>query len=227
MMEDYDLTNGFIHLTANPHWTDWGGHAAQKFTDIYFEFKPNKEIALSELAAGTIDMVDAQFSLLIDEIPLGASYSFVKDGGYQELAINCLHPYLGTGELCPISSPESGKYVRQAINHMFPRDAIANEIWDGHALPGVTPFSQIGVGYDNSLEPYEYSIEIAKSCMEAAGFVYDDIPTSSPPPTTPTTPTTPTSTPPTITVGIPIGTVIGILALLGGSIAVICKRKNE
>ena len=219
-LHDYDGTNGVIHLKANPHWVDWGGHAAQEFTDIYFEFYSNKEGALSALAAGNLDMIDANFSPQLAEIPGTVDYTLVTVPGSQEMSFNCLHPYIGTGELCPIASLDSGKYIRQAISHLIPRQTIVvDDILNGIGNPGVTAFPKGAVGYDDTLLPYEYSIELAKGKMELAGFVYDNT-TTSPPPSTDNITLTPTAS-----IGITFGTIFGILSLLAGTIVLLIKRK--
>ncbi|NHJ86396.1 MAG: hypothetical protein FK734_13110 [Asgard group archaeon] len=202
-LEDYDGTNGVIHLKRNTYFDDWSG-ITPYFEDIYLEFYSNKEGALSALASGAVDMVDAQFSPQLDEIPAGTKYELVEDPGTQEMAFNCLHPYLGTGELCPINALDSGKYIRQAISHMIPREIIVEEILNGLATPGTTACPNVAVGYDATLEPYEYSIEIAKQKMEAAGFVY----------------------PETVVTGIGLYVVMGILALAGASQVFFLNRRK-
>ncbi len=169
-LHDYNETSSVIHLKANTHWTDWGNHTAQKFTDIYFEFFSYKESALSALAAGSLDMVDSQFSPQLSEIPGTVNYTLVTTPSSKEIAFNCMHPYLGTGELCPINSPNSGKYIRQAISHMIPRDVIIEEIYNGIGSPGVTAYPEGAIGFDDTLEPYEYSISLALEHMKLAGF---------------------------------------------------------
>jgi len=179
-LEEYNGTNGVIHLTVNTYYDDWTG-ITPNFDDVYLEFYSNKEGALADLAAGVIDMVDAQFMTRIVEVPAGKTFTLVDDPGTQEMAFNCLHPYLGTGELCPISSPESGKHIRKAISHMIPRDTIVEEIRYGLARPGVTGCPSVAIGFDETLEPYEFDINKAVQHMKAAGF---DI--GFPVPTTPT-----------------------------------------
>ena len=207
---DYDGTNGVIHLKANPHWTDWGGHAPQNFTDIYFEFYSNKEGALSALAAGNIDMVDSQFSPQISEIPVGVKYELVSAPGSQEMAFNNLHPIIGTGELCPISSPESGKHIRKAMSHIIPRQRIIDELAYGPSEPGITPWPKGAIGFDETLKPYEYNRNIALRHMELAGYDVPDEYFSQ-----------------VINMGIGFGTIMGILSLVGGSIYTIYKIKRN
>jgi ABC-type transport system substrate-binding protein len=203
-LEEYDGTNGVIHLVANPYFVDWYD-ADPIFDDIYFEFYSNKDGALSDLASGALDMVDSQFSVQLDEIPTGTVNTLVNDPGTQEMAFNCEHPYLGTGELCPIPGWESGKNIRKAISSMIPREVIVDEILGGLGRPGVTGCPSVAIGFDESLEPYEYSIALAKSYMEAAGFEYV-IPTS--------------------TTGLGLYVVIGILALAGASQVIFLKRRK-
>jgi ABC-type transport system substrate-binding protein len=201
-LEEYDSTNGIIHLTVNEHFADWAD-ITPNFQDLYFIFYDNKEGALSDLAAGTIDMVDAQFVPQLDEIPAGTTYQLIEDPGTQEMGLNCLHPWLGTGENCPIATPESGKNIRAAINHLVPRDIIVEEIMNGLAAPGVTGCPNVAVGFDTTLQPYEYSIALAKEHMEAAGFVYE-----------------------TEVTGLGLFVVIGILGLIGASQVIFLKRRK-
>ncbi|MFW9922548.1 MAG: ABC transporter substrate-binding protein [Candidatus Thorarchaeota archaeon] len=206
MLEEYDSTNGVIHLAANPHFADWYG-SAPKFDDVYFEFYGSKEGALAALAAGEIDMVDAQFSAQLDELDIpGATYTLVEDPGTQEMGLNMEHPQLGTGALCPIAGAESAKHIRKAISHMVPREIIVEEILNGIGAMATTGCPNVAVGYDTTLEPYEYSISIALQHMKDAGY---DV-------TIPTTEIT----------GIGLIVVVGILALAGASQVFFLKRRK-
>jgi len=207
-LEEYDGTNQIIHLTVNPYFDDWSG-VTPNFDDLYFEFYANKEGALSALATGAIDMVDAQFSPQLDEIDIpGVTYELIEDPGTQEMGINMLHPYLGTGELCPIADLASGNHIRKAISHMVPRDVIVEEILDGIGAPGITGMPDVAVGFDDTLEPYEYSVELALDHMKAAGFTIIDAPE------------------PTETTGIGLAVLMSILALAGASQVFFLKRRK-
>ena len=155
-------------------------------------------------------MVDSQFSPLLIEIPGFLDYTLVTVPSYKELAFNCKHPYLGTGELCPISDPDSGKYIRQAISHLVPRDTIISEIYNGIGSPGITAYPEGVIGFDDSLEPYEYSICLASEHMGLAGF---DI----------SCPNIGSS----VNVGLGIKTILGILAFIGGSIQITTKIRKK
>ena len=148
-------------------------------------------------------MVDAQFTPKIAEVPAGAVYTLAEDPGTQEIGINMMHPYLGTGELCPIAGPESAKHIRKAISHMVPREIIISEILEDLGAPGVTGMPNVAVGFNEDLEPYEYSIARALQHMKDAGFNVE-----------------------TTVVGVGLFVVMSILALAGASQIIFLKRRK-
>ncbi|NHJ49386.1 MAG: hypothetical protein FK733_16470 [Asgard group archaeon] len=168
-LHTYNGTTGTIRLTRNDYYDDWTG-VTPYFDDIYFEFYSNKEGALEALVNGEIDMVDAQFRPQLEEVPAGTKYELVKEDGYQEMALNMMHPYFGTGALCPIAGEESARYVRKAMSHCVPREMICEELFSGLAEPGVTACPSIATVYNTSLEPYEYNLALALEYMKGAGY---------------------------------------------------------
>jgi len=170
MLDNYDATNGIIHLVKNPHFTDWYGKDPG-FDDAYLQFYGSKEGALAALAAGDVDMVDAQFSPQFDEIDIpGVSYELIEDPGTQEMGLNMLHPWFGTGELCPIAGEKSANAIRKAISHIVPREIIVEEILNGLGAPATTGCPNVAIGYNTALEPYKYDINLALHYMKDAGF---------------------------------------------------------
>ncbi len=170
MLEEYNSTKEVIHLAANQHFADWFG-TNPGFDDIYFEFYSSKESALAALTAGSVDMVDARFSPQLVELNLpNVTYILVEGPTTSEMAINMEHRILGTGALCPIAGPESAKHIRKAISHMVPREIISKEITDGLSVPATTGCPKAAIGYNHSLIPYEYNIELAKYHMAQAGY---------------------------------------------------------
>lgn len=206
---DCSSNNETIHLKANPYWTNWGGHSPQKFTDIFFHHYSTKESALAALATDNVDMVDSNFDTELDEVPENADYTKVTSLSTTEIAFNCLHPYLGTGEFCPISSPDSGKYIRRAISHVIPRDLINADYFDGLGEPGVTAWPKGTIEFDDTLEPYEYDIELALSYMELAGFDIDESNVGT-----------------SVNIGLRLETILGILSFIGGGIVFFNKKRR-
>ena len=80
------------------------------------------------------------------------------------------HPIMGTGELTPLESKEGAKLIRKAISHAIPRDSIIEHLFEGIAAPGTSPVADSCVGYNESMEPYVYDLELAIDLMEQAGY---------------------------------------------------------
>lgn len=218
----YDDINSIIHLKKNPYFDDWYGKEPG-FDDIYFEFKGSKEYTLAALAAGDIDMVDAHFSPQLDEIDIpGISYEVVTGPSFEEIGVNMEHPWIGTGELCPIVGPESAKHVRKAISHAIDRSYISDEIYNGLATPAITPYPSTAVGFNDRLTPYAYNLEWSLWHMAQAGF---NVNTTFIPPNISLPPLTPTNTDATLNFNLSIFTFISILTLIGGSIILLRRRR--
>jgi len=171
-LEEYDGTNGIIHLKKNPYHCNFTNFNDPYFDNIKFDYYSNKESAITALLVGTIDMVDAQFSVSKDDISeYDLHYSLAIDPGYREMAINNQHPVFGSGELCPIAGPDSARYVRKAISHIMDRQKLIDDYYTyWFASPAATSYPKIAPGYDDKLLPDKFSIEIAQHYMELAGY---------------------------------------------------------
>lgn len=167
----YNETDNIIHLKKNPYYCNLSSANDPYFEDVYFRYYEKLNNALSDLANKKNDMVGAYYYWDFDLTEIvNTTYEYVKTTQTREFAINNEHPYLGTGDLCPIAGRLSAKHIRKAISYLIPRVTIVNEILDFNAVPGVTPVSESAVGFDEILEPYNYSIETARNEMELAGF---------------------------------------------------------
>ncbi|MGC5170042.1 ABC transporter substrate-binding protein [Microbacterium sp. DT81.1] len=62
--------------------------------------------------------------------------------------------------------------VRQAMNMVFDRDAIAEDLYRGYADPAYQIFREGSTAYleDLTEDPYPYDVEAAKALMEEAGY---------------------------------------------------------
>ncbi|WP_027963074.1 ABC transporter substrate-binding protein [Halalkalibacillus halophilus] len=60
--------------------------------------------------------------------------------------------------------------VRRAINHAIDRQAIADALYAGYAIPAVTPVPPGYLGYNDELESYEYDPELAQEMLADAGY---------------------------------------------------------
>ena len=172
-LESFDAVNKVIHLTKNPYYKNLTNADDPILEDVYFVFVPNKEIAMNELATRRIDMVDYGFFTYPEEFDIpNLQMKYALNFQTEEIAVNMKHPYIGTGELCPIASPDSGKYLRKAISHVIPRNHLIKTTLNDFAEPGVTPWPVNHFMADEELEPYEYNPDTSIQNSEFAGFVY-------------------------------------------------------
>ena len=143
----------------------WVGHA------LFFRYVGDKETAINSFSSGAVDIVDSRYDAdESDYAGVEANLVFTKSLIEQEMAINMLHPIIGTGELTPLGTAEAARYIRKAISHIVPREYIVNEILGGLGLQGVSPMPDGCIGFDKTLQPYSYDIELARQLMEQAGF---------------------------------------------------------
>jgi ABC-type transport system substrate-binding protein len=168
---DYNKNTNTIHLKRNDYYDDWS-NTTPYFENIYFKYYADKESALIDLANGKLDIVDSAFDTDILEVLTNTSYTLVPSGKVQQIAINNQQPYIGSGELCPIASPESAKKIRKAISFAIPRQLIADEVYQGLATPASTTWPNSALDFDETLLPYDYKLCLAKNLMQFSGFQY-------------------------------------------------------
>ncbi|MHA2250237.1 MAG: ABC transporter substrate-binding protein [Candidatus Kariarchaeaceae archaeon] len=169
-----DATAGDVKLVANPDY--WRG--SPKLNSIQFNKYGSKEAALSDLQGGKIEIIDAEFYLEPGEVEgiAGVAYQIIGDFGTQMMVVNMDHPILGTGVDTPLgrSDPtraeEAARHIRQAISHIVPREDIVDTILKGVGSPSTILWPELAVGYNNSLEPHEYSKSTANDLLKQAGY---------------------------------------------------------
>jgi ABC-type transport system substrate-binding protein len=156
---------------------DAGTFGIEKYIVVFIE---GSDTAITALKTGEVDFLDAQYSLQAKlgsiEEPWGDWVAY-DAFGLQELGFNMNHPVFGTGVDTPLGkehpsrAAEAARYVRQAISHLVPRQNIIDTILAGYGTPGVTtPVTTLTFGYDSSLKPYSYDVNLAKSLLAAAGY---------------------------------------------------------
>jgi ABC-type transport system substrate-binding protein len=178
MVEDFNSGSGYTKLIPNPFWNNAtaSGGIQPLLEGLHYKYYSSKGVALSDLAAGHMDITDGDFRPnLEDFVGTGFEVIQVNDMGANELAINFKHPVIGSGELTPLGTEEAARYTRKAISHVIPRDSIIDEFLDGVGSPGIIPMLPSAVGFNQSLQPYEYNVTLAKEYMEKAGFEYIEI----------------------------------------------------
>ncbi len=173
-LAEYNTTENYLLLERNSFFENWTG-ITPYFETIKFQSFNSKLDALEQLSFGQVDIIDANFRTQMEEIAFAdISYLLVKSPGVQEIAINMLHPYLGTGELCPIAGVESAKHIRNAISHCMNREYyVENEMFFGIGTPAATSVPNVAIGFNESYEPFQFNLSKAFEHMLLAGFEYD------------------------------------------------------
>jgi ABC-type transport system substrate-binding protein len=153
---------------------------------IIFQKIADKDAAISALASGLIDILDSQYVPGLNELADldGVTEDFVGDPSHQEISLNHLNPYFGTGESLPgndgTADMADALLVRKAMSHVVDRKFAVDEIMEGLALPASTVMPAASLGWDATLVPRNYSVSVARAYMEEAGFDYTTLGTEKP-----------------------------------------------
>lgn len=155
----------FWKLKKNPNYwgTQYGFNAAQS-DNLILRLIPERESARVALETGEVDMMDTYYNLQAIGQELEATEGIVlhtsEQFGYQHMHFNCRNPYL------------ANKYVRQAISHCIDREGIIDSLLNGYGVEGVNPVAVPSWGYNTTIEPDPYDLEMARELMDKAGYRY-------------------------------------------------------
>jgi ABC-type transport system substrate-binding protein len=182
MFDSFDATNQVFTVVKNENYWDAENTILDKI--IYLQIE-DKQAAISELAAGNIDIMDAQYVPGLNELNGvdGIVETIVGDPSHQEISLNHNHPIFGTGTGIPDDGSnqvttvdtQQARLVRQAMSHIVNRNYFVNEVMEGLASPAQTAMPSASQGFDSSIVPDPFNITRAKELMEMAGFDFSDL----------------------------------------------------
>ncbi len=139
----------------------WGGKP--KLQKIVLKSIPEPSARLMALQSGTIDIADDLDPDSIALVKKNPNLSVIErpsvNIGY--IALNTEKPAL--------KDPR----VRQAISHAIDKDTLIKTIFQGLAIPAKNPFPPSIWGYNDKIQPYEYSPDKAKKLLAEAKFPLD------------------------------------------------------
>lgn len=137
----------------------WGGAGSIEFVE--FRIIPENATRLLALEAGEIDVTQGQ--LPPQELPrLEADPNFILERtpgtGYTYLGFNT--------EVEPLNDVR----VRQALNHLIPREAIVARVLNGNGFPGISMILPTMPWFNPDVRLYDYNPERARQLLQEAGI---------------------------------------------------------
>jgi peptide/nickel transport system substrate-binding protein len=140
----------------------WGGAGSIEF--IEFRIIPENATRLLALEAGEIDVTQGQ--LPPEELNrLEADPNFILERtpgtGYTYLGFNT--------DVAPLNDAR----IRQALNHLIPREAIVQRVLNGNGFPGISMILPTMPWFNPDVRIYDYNPELARQLLQEAGIDFD------------------------------------------------------
>ncbi len=161
-----------ITLTKNPNY--WG--PAGKADTIIFKVIPEAATRVSELKAGTVDVLDNVAASDATGLESTTGIKVTDQAGMNVgyLAMNALKaPFDNT---TAVSDPDFGgmtthaSLVRRAFNYAIDKNKIIDQVFQGKALEAVNPLPPSFWGYNKSITAYDYNPTHAKEILSSLGY---------------------------------------------------------
>jgi peptide/nickel transport system substrate-binding protein len=141
----------------------WGGAGSIEYLE--YRVIPENSTRLLAFEAGEIDVTQSQVPP--DELPrLEADPNFILERtpgtGYTYLGFNT------------IAEPLDDVHVRQALNHLIPREAIVERVLNGNGFPGISMLLPTMPWFNPDVRIYDYDPELARSLLADAGAEFTE-----------------------------------------------------
>ncbi|QQA44251.1 ABC transporter substrate-binding protein [Pelagovum pacificum] len=136
----------------------WGD--APEVDELRWVWTPEASVASMALMAGEVDVVNAPAPTFAQQIEAADGFELNSDASSRVFwaALNT--------QIEPFDSME----VRQAVNYATDREALVQALLFGYGSPANSPLGEAVFGYDDTLEPYTYDIDMARQLLEEAGY---------------------------------------------------------
>ncbi|GEL76006.1 ABC transporter substrate-binding protein [Tenuibacillus multivorans] len=139
---------------------DYWKEGLPKLDRVIFEVIPDNSARLIALRSGELDIMDGLN-------PDDADIVEQEEGIDLYTRAENNFGYLGFNTQ---KAPLDNKKLRQAINHAVDREAIADALYNGYAVPAKNPVPPSYLGYNDEVEGYEYDLEKAQELLAEAGY---------------------------------------------------------
>jgi peptide/nickel transport system substrate-binding protein len=151
------VKNDRLVLEANEEY--WGGSPLVK--TVVFRPIPEDATRMAELQTGGVDIAVNIPPFLVNQVKAmpGIDVQSVPGGRVVYLFLNAFAP-----------GPLQDKKVRQALNYAVDKKAIIDKILMGSGFETGTITTPCQFGHDQTIKPYPYDPEKAKSLLSEAGY---------------------------------------------------------
>jgi len=150
------LKGATITLEKNPHYWQAG---LPKADGITYKIMNDVNVAFNNLRSGQVDITNRFPYKEITNIEAGAKYGVINQPslGFRGFYLNTAKP--------PFDKPE----VRQAIDLLIDRNAIAKVVYNGAVAASHSPFSKAQFAHGDADAPPKPDLARAKALLKAAG----------------------------------------------------------
>ncbi len=146
-----------VTLEANPEY--WGG--APSIKTVVIRPIPEEVTRLAALQAGEVDLVRGLIPEYADQVPKAVAIPGLE---FPWLRLNCL------------KGPTADPKVRLAINYAIDREALAESLYLGYAVPAQGQLLTPGhFGFNPEVKAYPHDPAKAKELLKEAGYAGEEI----------------------------------------------------
>lgn len=157
---------GNVELIRNDHY--WGD-VQPSFNRILWKIIQNDSARLTTFRNGDIDSYSArpvEYQTLKNDPQIKA-----KSLNFEYMPPIAGYNYIGWNQArSGKPTPFADIKVRQAMTYLTDVNRIIKDVFLNYSEPAVSPFSQTSKQHDNSLQPYAYDLDKAKSLLQQAGY---------------------------------------------------------
>ncbi|MCA1322801.1 ABC transporter substrate-binding protein [Herbaspirillum sp. alder98] len=150
------LKGATITLEKNPHYWQAG---LPKVDGVVYKIMPDVNVAFNNLRSGQVDISNRFPYKEIGNVPAGAKYTVLNKPslGFRGFYMNAGKP------------PFDKKEVREAVDILIDRNAIAKVVYNNAVAPGHSPFSKAQFANGAADVPPKVDVARAKELLKAAG----------------------------------------------------------
>ena len=161
MLESYKQNEELV-VVRNPNY--WG--EPPKLDKITFRFIPDNSTRILALQSGDVDLINA-----VPRENAGQIAAIEDVTLFQAEAAGYFALYFATQEQTPPYDLLADIRLRQAVNYALDKESIANQVYEGYALPAksLTP-PIVAPAIDQGIQSFGYDPEKAAALLDEAGW---------------------------------------------------------